>query len=470
MKFKKNVLRFSQAHWLFVIVSLVFGVIFVSLTPPLWGLDEPSHFARAYQISRGGLLPHVQNGSIGDLMPNNFIKLTNYRAYDILDVIHGGDIIHRKDVTDFSMYNKIGSTALSSNQSNFWSFATYSPVAYPGAVIGITISNILKLTLLQTIFLARIFSLFVYIALAALAIWLMRGKKLAWLFFTLALVPTAIFQASTVSADNLLIGLSLLFTALFFRAILDNSKSKKIFFSLAITAILLPLVKVNYIFISFALLLTPNNFFKSKKLSLIYKATSLLLMIVASVAWTQLTKVTSSSLISQRPDHLRIVPADQISFILHDPFGFISASINSIILSGDTYYQQSLFTISGNTVITPVIFTVLLSFIVILLAIYARNELLTMRKQIIFLGIGSIVGISTIFAALYVAFTPTGWWFVDGIQGRYFTPFIMPIILILALMTPVTVRIGKSSLIWIVSLVAVACLGISVTYLYQALY
>ena len=191
----------------------------------------------------------------------------------------------------------------------------------------------------------------------------------------------------------------------------------------------------------------------------------------ASVFWTQITtRVTSVSPISQRPDRLLIIPAEQISFILHNPFGFISACVKSIILFGDTYYQQILFTISGNTVILPVILTLSLSFILILLALYARSELLIMRKQIIFLGIGYIVEISTIFAALYVAFTPTGWWFVDGIQGRYFLPLILPIIMLLALALPITTHISKKNLKTIVSGVVMVCLGVSIFYIYTAFY
>jgi uncharacterized membrane protein len=470
MKCKNLVTKFSQAHWLFVIVALVFGVFFVYLTPPLWGLDEPSHFARAYQLSNGELLPHTGKGNTGDLMPNSFINLVDYRTYDILDVIHSGDIFHRQDVTDKAMYDKLGSAVFTKNQSSFPSVATYSPVAYPGAVIGIAISNMLGLDVSQTLLMARFFSLFVYVALAAFAIWLMRGKKLAWLFFTVALIPTAIFQASTVTADNILIGLVLLFFALFCRIILDNSKNKKLLYSLALVAMLLPLVKVNYVFISLAFLLVPNNFFASKRLALIYKTVTLVIMVVTSVAWTQITKVTSASTISQRPDHILIVPTDQISFILHNPFGFIFASLKSIILYGDTYYQQLLFTISGNTVVIPIILTVILSFILVFLALYARSELLNMRKQIIFLGIGAIISISTIFAALYVAFTPTGWFFVDGIQGRYFTPLLIPLIILIAIALPVTTRISKTNLRVIVSVVIVACLGISILYNYVAFY
>ncbi len=470
MKLNKAVAILTRPHWIFVIVALMFGVVFVGLTPPLWGLDEPSHFARAYQISRGELLPHVKDGSIGDLMPDNFIKLTNYRTYDILDVIHGSDIIHRKDVTDASMYDKIGDAVPSSSQSDFWSFATYSPVAYPGAVIGIVISNILKLTLLQTLFLARLFSLIVYVAIAAFAIWLMRDKKLVWLFFIMALVPTAIFQASTISADNVLIGLSLLFFALFFRALLDDSKNKKVFFGLIAAAIMLPLVKVNYIFISFALLFVPGDFFLSKKVSVIYKTASLSFAVIASVAWTHLTKVTSVSLISQRADHVSIVPTEQISFIISHPLYFIEASLRSIIIYGDRYYQQALFTISDNTIALPIILTVMLSIVLVGIPIYARAEIQNVRKQICLLGVGAIASSITIFAALYVAFTPTGWWFVDGIQGRYFTPLIIPIVLLVTLMIPVKLQVHKPNLARMVYFVSVVCLGVGAVYLYQALY
>src|SRR5262249_36604864 len=41
----------------FLLLSIVFGLPVVFVTPPFRGADEPAHFLRAYGISRGEIVP-----------------------------------------------------------------------------------------------------------------------------------------------------------------------------------------------------------------------------------------------------------------------------------------------------------------------------------------------------------------------------------------------------------------------------
>src|SRR3954462_8668369 len=44
----------------FIVLSLVFGGLIISGTPPLRGPDEISHFVRIYSYARGGILPTTE--------------------------------------------------------------------------------------------------------------------------------------------------------------------------------------------------------------------------------------------------------------------------------------------------------------------------------------------------------------------------------------------------------------------------
>jgi hypothetical protein len=54
-----------QPAAVFIVLSLAFGGLVISGTPPLRGPDEISHFLRIYSYARGEILPH--RGGLGCL-------------------------------------------------------------------------------------------------------------------------------------------------------------------------------------------------------------------------------------------------------------------------------------------------------------------------------------------------------------------------------------------------------------------
>ena len=470
MNIKRFFLILAKPHVIFIIIALISGTFFCILTPPFWGLDEPSHFARAYQIARGELLPSTGANNRGGLMPDNFMEMVNYRTNDILDGWNNGNVLESKDVTDQSVYSRLGDKRFTKSQHFYLWTATYSPISYPGSTIGIVISNIFGFSILQTLFMARFFSLISYIVLAAFAIWLVRKIKLKWLFLSLALIPTAIFQVSTVTADTVLLGLSLIFMALFCRITIDTTKDKRLIYGLAVVAILLPLIKINYIFMSLGFLIIPNKNFITKKVAYIFKSITTTFAVAFSLVWTWIASVMANSVVSQRADGLQVMPKGQIIYILHNPLNSISAFIKSLILKGNDYYQQQFFTISGNSIGTPVILTIILSVVLLICAFYAKDELQKMRKQIILLSIAAAICAMSIFVTLYICFCPVGWWYMDGVQGRYFTPILAVFAMLFAVLIPATISMKKHTLIVIVSVAAVVSLVVSIIYNLLALY
>lgn len=474
MTIKKVGRILTKPHFLFLIISVISGYFFLSQTPPLWGLDEPSHFSRAYQISDGRLVPDTSKENRGGLMPDNFYEVSTYRTNDILDEgLNGTGVLRRADVTDSSTYDRLLSKKFMESEHSYYWTASYSPVAYPGAAAGIAVARVFDLTVGQTFFMARLFSLFVYVAICFLALWLVRNKKIVWLFFIVALLPTAMFQASVVTADNVLNALTLVFFALFFRLFITKDTKKvrqKILISLLLVGAILPLIKINYIFTVFVLLLLPSTYFKSTAWQVVYKGGVVLLSVVPGLIWSQLTKVTDATTLSQRADQLPVNPSEQIVHVLHHPIEFIGVTIKSLMVHGDTYLHGLLLTISGNNIHMPVILVFVLLCILLLAAVYARDEIRSMKRQLLYMSIASIVAGISIFAALYAGFTPVGWWIVDGIQGRYFMPFLLPVIALISIYIPFHIDIDKKT----ASIMAIAavsiCLVTAITYNYLALY
>lgn len=471
MKIKKYLNPIVAPQWLFVIIAATFGLIYINILPPMWGIDETSHFARAYQIAHGDVFPNRSSDKdhYGGLVPSNFIELTNYVVGDLINN-KGGSIGIRKDVDDTQAYAIFMEAKFSEkNQNYIWS-AGYSPVAYVGPVVGIIVASLFNMDIGSTIFLARLASLVFYISLVWLSLRLLSSTRLKWLFFSVALLPTALFQASVVTADSVAIGLSIVFLASLFKLLTEKAVDIKWFYFLAFIAVLLPLVKVNYIFLSLGILLVPNRVFRGEKVAVIIKTACVVAVILAGYIWSALSKVTGAAPVSQRPDGLPVSASDQLAFVISDPLHFILVCIKSVVLNSDSYLQSITNIIGWNWVAIPYVFIAGLCMTVVLAALYAKPDLLIIKRQLLILNVFVLLGIGSIYAALYIAFNPVGYHIVDGIQGRYFLPFLIPLMMLIAVYLPIEIKIRKNAQIYIFTIVSAICLFVSASYYYLSTY
>src|SRR5947209_17479691 len=65
---------FSTPARFFVVVALVTGIAIVMLARPFSGDDEPTHFWRAYAITRGDLMLEVRGFSVGSELPTGVVN------------------------------------------------------------------------------------------------------------------------------------------------------------------------------------------------------------------------------------------------------------------------------------------------------------------------------------------------------------------------------------------------------------
>lgn len=437
MTIKKVVSIFKQTHWAFVAIAGIFGLIYVFITPPLWGFDEVAHFNRAYQISEGKLIPPVdKSGALNRDMPSSLVQLEYYVYGDLMDNSKIG-ISFRKDVDNRDMYARLTGRSFSKDLQTSPIVASYSPIANAAPSVGIAVANLFNVSIGATIILARLSSLVAYILIVYFALSILKNKKIKWLVFVVALMPMSVFQASMISADGMTIGLSLLFMSLLLSAILDPSKfSKKNLYIIFTVAALIPLVKANYIFLSLGLILIPNSIFSKKKIAIVIKSVGLVLMTIATIVWSVLTKYSNDSAVSPRPDGLPVVASDQIMHMLHHPIGFFIAMARSLVDTSDRYIQSMTSMIGWNEVALPFIFIGVIIVGIIIAVLYAKEEAILIRKKLYVLNVLAILGVVSIFAAMYIYFNPTGYSTVDGVQGRYFIPFIIPISALIVSLLP----------------------------------
>jgi len=465
----------NSAHVLFPVVLLIFGVIFINITPPLWGLDEPSHFARVFHILKGDFVSTESERDPANAMPDNFIELYEYRVADILDTPNRGTVVgsvlNRQDVTELNIYERLTNRPFSESAHFFPSIANYSPLAYIGPTAGVMFANLLDFDIGATLTFARVFGLISYAVMGVLALWLVRNLRLRWLFFVGALLPTAVFQASMITADTALFGGVLIFLALFVRAVTDEKPSCRILIGLALLAAMLPLLKANFVLLSFIVAFVPLKGLASRRMSIIYRTSVIVIPVLVAIGWSLLSRVSATPAYSQRADQQPISPGDQIAFALEHPLAVGTAWARSLLHFGDAYYSGVFVTISGNDVPVPLAVVVLLSILTLLAALYGRS--LHERKDrvvLIPLAVACVLVVVSTFGALYAGFSPVGYSIIDGVQGRYFTPLVVPLAILIGGLLPVRVTSRAGALPSVLTGGMIASLAVSVIYVWIADY
>lgn len=467
---KKYLKWLSEAHWLFLVIAIIFGVCFAKFTPPLWGLDEPAHFDRVYQISHGHFFP-TKNAKNSDVVPSNLASLDAYVVGDLVDNATGG-VFNRRDVRNEDAYIKYNHQHFSQQTVQSPITSGYSPIAYAGPVLGTVAANLFDLNMGHTILLARLGSLVVYSLLIVGAIWLLRNSKAKWLFMVVALFPTSLFQGSVISADGVLIGASMLFLATLIRLIKNDSSDKverNLLVVLGATALILPLIKLNYIFLSAGILLVPADAFgRLNAISKWLKMAAVGLAGLFGVVWVLLMGVSDGP--SQRPDGQAVSATLQLTNVISHPFHFVEACVRSFLQAGDMYLRTMTTQIGWNYIDPPLFITFLVCIAVIIAGLYAKDELKRYSKQMILLSLSVLLGGLSIFGVLYLAFSPVGSATVDGIQGRYFLPFLIPIVILIAIYLPIGVKINMKTAAPLFSSLTVVVLSTALYFYITATY
>ena len=205
--------RRAKTHVCFAFFAAALGLVFALVTPPLAGPDEYGHLASAYALAnRITSQPGITEGPDGE----SLLAMRECDAEYMRDSSGPIGILAYKTMTDelFSTGNSGALTATARVSP------PYNVVAlqYLPQALGILLARALGLGFHAMLLLARLGSAAVFAALGALAVRLAPARKNV--FFAAGLLPMALSLAGSVSADTLVNGLALVFTALCLRGLL----------------------------------------------------------------------------------------------------------------------------------------------------------------------------------------------------------------------------------------------------------
>jgi len=410
----------------FVCLALIFGLLFCVVSPPFFVLDESLHFSHAYQVSQGQLRPQkLSPVYYGGTMPQNvndsMLKSLGFRTVQ--------PNFRTTFIADFQ--NKAPAhDSTAPVPVIFNSTAVYSPVPYLPQATGILVGRVLRLPPVFLLYLGRLFNLLVWIVLVAMAIRFLPFGK--WALVVIALLPTSLFQAASVSADALTTGLAFLATAMICKYVSEKKLlQNKQYMLLFLVMVLLALTKQSYFCFVLLVLALPWAKFRSRREYLKKTVAIIAVSLLLAAGWS-LSVRKIDIMLPVLPNHPPINTAAQLRSMVTQPWHFGFATWNSYLTGR-----------ADTTVITFVgqfgrIYDLQLPFLVVVLAyvlvfiVLLSDETISKLKDWRRLKtVSAIVLFLTFFsitAILYITYNVHNNHFVDGIQARYFLPLMILLI------------------------------------------
>jgi hypothetical protein len=271
--------------YLTALVAILEGAAFSVLTPPFQFNDEHAHFARANQISRGELFgnrpPRLPGVVLSTLLryPEGLEPQSAPRI-SLADVFaHGaGENSPPEPTANDSQLRYLGLGNLS--------YEIYSPFCYLPAAVGIRIVRILDLLPLAMLYAARLMNVLSFSVALAIALLLLPNFR--GLYTAVGLMPMTLHQAAAVSADPVMIGLSMTGFARVLRA-REHPVSRRYLGVLLVTLPVWVLCK-NSVWALPVLLLIPTERFGTTRKRVAYLLAATVLALAAVVLWRHLTR------------------------------------------------------------------------------------------------------------------------------------------------------------------------------------
>jgi uncharacterized membrane protein len=406
----------------YLFFALLFGLVFLFLTPPFQVADEPAHFYRAFQVSETGWVARKsETGTVGGMLPRTLSETVTKTM---------GKIAFRPDQTirlsTIVAQLKRPLDAADRVVIYFPNTALYSPVSYLPQALGIRLMRFFpSVSPLMLLYAARICNL---VACISLCYWAIKITSIGkWAFFLLALAPMTVFQAASASGDAIVMGLAFLAAAWFLRTLEQTRpmRVRELAFLVALAAAL-ALVKPPYAILVALFIAVPSSKFSSKRHQ--YLFITILLLVTGSLV-TGWALIAHSLYVPAQPD-AHVDPAGQLHYMLGNPFHYLRAVL---VTHGTTASDGLLIQFVGvlGWLDTPIpLWSVVLYYSLFLLALFPqqRTVLPSCPHRWFALSLW-IVAFEAVDVLLYLTWTKIGDTRIQGLQGRYYLP-LAPLLII----------------------------------------
>jgi len=420
--------------WLYLICVLPTTIFLCFLIPPMQVSDEGRHFLRAYEFSRGQMLPDT-GFSHGLFAWDSHGKPTPgvlYTAGGIVPVAVAKFVRDKVTSADFllreyhfpSIASRLRDLDAAAQkpprrEQQFIAFpgsAVYAPTLYLPQIAGILFARLISDKTYIWFYAARIANATASVLLVFLALLLAPGYELLLLVPTI--LPMALHQFSSASCDAGIIAVSILFVSLCLRFL----KSDRLLLRIALILCLVFLAVAKPVYLPFGLLLIGAYKRLGWRQAILFCSFALAIATGAYLAWSHLVRPFFDMVGWDAPNHN---PGAQFRFTIAHPLSFTKIVLHSVVSDSHRVLEEMIGFFRWDELPLPtwfykVAYVFLAALFVTAISCWKRVNWLEML-------LASVVAISIViatYAAGFILWTAVGVSQIHGIHGRYFLPVL----------------------------------------------
>ena len=449
--------RRCRVERVFLVSSLLFGMLSLYVLPPLSAPDEIRHYISAYQLSNRmmGLPATGEDGKVPVREEDWFAEdsCRDFKPYLTADGGLATDaegaeeakvlgqvltaetyrLIHEKGI--LWEEPRTAERAEGEIEGNGTAYSNHHPVVTtPGAYLipafGITLARLLDVNSIGLLFLGRFFNLLLFVGMTYLALRkLPFGKEV---MYGVTLLPMVVHLSASYSYDVLILSGIFFFTAycLHLAYAADRVRPVDILILAALMAAVGPCKMVYAVFMGLCLLIPVKKFGGWGKWAL--AAGCVLGAWVAAMVLVNGQTVTAYATETENFIDWAQEPGFSLTLLLHQPVRTLQMFYNTLIWQAEHYHLTMLGAYLGNVdLVLDVPYAVLLFFTFGLIGLALRkpgeNLVLVGGKRMWIWFLCLLCAGATMFSML-LAWTPISSRTISGVQGRYFLPFL-PVLL-----------------------------------------
>lgn len=403
----------QKSFYAFFGMMLFLGVINCIVTKPLCVPDEEIHYARSYEISN---------------------RILGNETSDFSTVVYESGVLRKtgnisiQDACHFYTDYDYGNISVEETSALFETKSTIPLYCYLPGGVGIAISRLLNLPYQYIIILGRISSLLFLVMMAVIAMTIYEPLKYA--IAGICLLPSTVWLCTSYSYDVWNLAFIFVFVALCFRVRCQECgiRFRDIFLLLLLLLLFAP-IKYIYITIGLVVFLIPFSQWKNRKLFSISIISIIIISVVMLITrGDEVFSLIFSSTMDTRGDGGDPSAVSYtISWVIHHPIDTVLVFVKTFIEKTETFVVKGVIGEFYNSYV-PTFVTFLVIVTVILLLFVSTNNITINNSDRIKAGLIFIVGSLGVYVAfmfLYSVVSQTGIGTIDGMQGRYFVPFLI---------------------------------------------
>ena len=466
--------RSVRLERIYPVAGLLLGLLYLFVLPPLSAPDEISHYVSAYQLS-SHMLGQPSNDRYGRvLLRTEDAWVEDMEGIREYETDEDGNLQATKEsaqgnvklgeVLDESMYQTLWELGISgqympqrldsmrgSYVSSQYPPVVTTPLAYVPAAVGISAARLLGMTTVPLLYMGRLCNLMFFVLMTCLAMRrLPFGKEV---LFGVALLPMTLHLSASFSYDVMILGCMFCFTAV----CLDLAYQKKqvswrdVLVLMVLMAVSGPCKIVYAVLMGLCLLIPVRKFGGWGKWALAALA--------VGGAWAvSMYLVNSQVIVSYATETESYVqwagePGYSLTLLLHQPLRLVKMFYQTLLWQAEHYHLTMIGASLGNldkVLDVPYLAVVVFTLCLLELAFRKPGETLRMgggqRAWVCVVCAGCA---AVTMASMLIAWTPVSSKVINGVQGRYFLPFLPVLLMALKNDTVVLTKDRNRSILYL---------------------